>query len=198
MSSQRVCSVLILLMMSTLLLAGCGMAQPAGADAPPPEIGDGPVEGGGPVAASYAGKRILWVDAYYEGYEWSGQIEEGLRSVLDASGAEFQIVRMDTNRHTEPGYCESAGEAALAEIEAFAPDVLIVTDDNPQKCLVVPHLMDSDLPIVFAGVNWDASVYGYPTEHITGMVEVDLIQQGRSTCSRSMRTVRGSPIWDRT
>ncbi len=171
MNIRHINPVLILLIVVALLLSGCGTAQPVQEDASSPEGTDNPA------TASYTGKRIMWVDAYYAEYAWSGQIEEGLRGVLDASGVDFQIVRMDTNRHTEAGYCESAGEAALAEIEAFAPDVLIVTDDSPQKCLVVPHLMDSDLPIVFAGVNWDASVYGYPNEHITGMVEVDLIQQ---------------------
>ncbi len=167
----------ILLVLSALLLGGCGPAQPSGTETPPPAIGDGPQPDGGPAATSYAGKRILWVDSYYEGDELSIPLEEGLRAVLDPSGAEVRIVRMDVNRHTEAGYCESAGEAALAEVEAFAPDVLIVSDDSAQGCLVVPHLMDSDLPIVFTGVNWDASIYGYPNEHITGMVEVDLIQQ---------------------
>jgi hypothetical protein len=34
----------------------------------------------------------------------------------------------------------------------------------------------NDLPVVFVGVNWDASPYGYPTANVTGSVEVELIE----------------------
>ena len=55
--------------------------------------------------------------------------------------------------------------------------MIIATEDNAQKYLVVPYLLNTDLPIIFTGVNWDASVYGYPASNVTGMVEVELVQQ---------------------
>ena len=47
----------------------------------------------------------------------------------------------------------------------------------PKKYLVVPYLKDTDLPVIFAGVNWDASIYDYPTNNVTGMVEIELPAQ---------------------
>ena len=38
-------------------------------------------------------------------------------------------------------------------------------------------MKNSNIPVVFNGVNWDASAYGYPTANITGMIEVELPDQ---------------------
>jgi hypothetical protein len=125
----------------------------------------------------YVGKKIVWVDSYHEGYEWSDGVEAGIRGVLDGTGVELKIVRMDTLRNTGDEFGNSAAEKAKAEIETFEPDVVIASDDNAQKYLIVPYFKDKSLPVVFCGVNWDASVYGYPTDNVTGMVEVELAVQ---------------------
>jgi len=83
-------------------------------------------------------------------------------------------VRMDTKNNPGDEFGQEAGRQAYAEIEAFQPDVVIAIDDNAQKYLVVPFLRDKELPVVFAGVNWDASIYDYPAQNVTGMVEVEL------------------------
>jgi hypothetical protein len=122
----------------------------------------------------YAGKKVLFVNSYHQGYEWSDGIETGLQHVLAGTGVELKLVRMDTKRNPSDEFAKSAGLAAKAEIEAFKPDVVITADDNAQKYLVVPYLMDTGLAVVFCGVNWDASIYGFPTSNMTGMVEVEL------------------------
>lgn len=121
------------------------------------------------------GKKVFWVDSYHQGYEWSDGLESGIHSVLDGTGVELQVFRMDTKRN--PDGCDAAGKQALQEIETFQPDVVIATDDNAQKCLVVPYLKGKTLPVVFAGVNWTADAYGYPVSNITGMIEVELVEQ---------------------
>lgn len=120
---------------------------------------------------------VLWVDSYHPDYEWSGEIEQGLASVFDTSETSLIITRMDTKRNTDPGWGDQAAIDVLRLIEAHEPDVIIATDDNAQKFLVVPHLEGGDIPVVFAGVNWDATKYGYPTETVTGMIEVDLVDR---------------------
>lgn len=117
---------------------------------------------------------VVWVDSYHASYPWSAAIERGLRKALGDAAA-LTIIHLDTKNNPDEDFCQAEGQTAYADIMAMAPDVVIVTDDNAQRCLVVPHLMDSDLPIVFGGVNWDASIYGYPNDHITGMIEVDLV-----------------------
>lgn len=124
---------------------------------------------------SFAGRKIVWVDSYHADYEWSAGVEAGVREALEGSGAELEIIHMDTKRNGGDEFGFQAGEDALAFIDAINPDVIIVCDDNAQKYLVVPHLVESDMPVVFCGINWDASPYGYESGNgITGMVEVEL------------------------
>lgn len=127
--------------------------------------------------SDYAGKKILFVNSYHEGYEWSDGIEAGLTEELAGTGIELKMVRMDTKRNPGDEFGTQAAEKAKTEIEAFKPDVIIAADDNAQKYLIVPYFKDSGLPVVFSGVNWDASIYGYPASNITGMVEVELPAQ---------------------
>ncbi|MGB1288378.1 MAG: ABC transporter substrate-binding protein, partial [Aggregatilineales bacterium] len=126
---------------------------------------------------NFEGKKVLLIDSYHAGYEWSDGTEAGLRSILDNTGIELRVIYMDTKRNTEIEFRENAALEARAEIEAFAPDVVIVAEDNAQEYLVVPYLLGIDLPVVFTGVNWDASTYGYPATNVTGIVEVELVQQ---------------------
>ncbi|MEW5871340.1 MAG: ABC transporter substrate binding protein [Chloroflexota bacterium] len=125
---------------------------------------------------NYAGKKILWVDSYHQGNPWNDGIERGIRKILDGSEVELRIVHMDTARNTSEGFKQAAGQLALERVQEFEPDVLIASDDNAQKYLVVPYIMNMRLPVVFCGVNWDASIYGYPTTTITGMLEVDPVE----------------------
>ncbi len=119
---------------------------------------------------------IVWIDSYHAEYEWSAAIETGIRSVLDDTGVDLEVVRLDTKRVSDESARQAAAADAAAEIERIGPDVVIATDDNAQRYLIVPYLDGTATPVVFAGVNWDATPYGYPTSNITGMIEVDLVQ----------------------
>lgn len=124
--------------------------------------------------AVYTGKKVLFIDSYHQGYEWSDNIQKGIRSVLDGSGVELEIIHMDTKRNMDDEFRNNAAADVNALVEDFEPDVVIAADDNAQKYFVVPYLKDTETPVVFCGVNWDASIYGYPTDNITGMIEVEL------------------------
>jgi len=128
-------------------------------------------------AGSYLGKKVLWVDSYHQGYEWSDGIEKGIRKVLGKTGVDLRVFRMDTKRDDSIDHGKEAGIKARAVVEEFKPDVVIATDDNAQKYLIVPYLKDTDLPVVFSGVNWDASPYGYPCRNVTGMIEIDVVEE---------------------
>ncbi|MEW5957340.1 MAG: ABC transporter substrate binding protein [Chloroflexota bacterium] len=124
--------------------------------------------------AKYTGKKILWVDSYHQGFEWTDGVEAGLHQVLDGTGVDLKILHMDTKQNPEEEFARQAGIQAKAEIEVFKPDIVIASEDNAQKYLVVPYLKGMDLPVVFTGVNWNASIYGYPASNVTGMLEVEL------------------------
>jgi hypothetical protein len=122
-------------------------------------------------------KRILWVDSYDEGYEWSRGLERGLRQALEGTGVMLDIWRMDTRRHKGEPFARQAGVSARDHIERTRPDLVIASDDNVQQYLVVPFLKDTALPVVFCGVEKDPAGYGYPALNVTGMVEVDQVDK---------------------
>ena len=145
----------------------------------------------GQAPGRYRGKRILWIDSYHAGYEWTDGIGRGIQKVLADSGVELKIWRMDTKRNKSEAFGHQAGLRAKAVVEKFRPDVLIASDDNAQQYLVVPFLKDTDLPVVFCGVNGDPGQYGYPSRNVTGMVEVDLVQ---NLAQQLRRFARGDRI----
>jgi ABC-type uncharacterized transport system substrate-binding protein len=128
-------------------------------------------------AQPYAGKKILYINSYHLGYGGSDPITRGVEQVLEKTGVELKIIHMDTKRNPSDEFSQQAALQAKAVIEAFKPDVVIASDDNAAKYLIMPYYRDADLPFVFCGVNWDASVYGFPYRNVTGMIEVALVSE---------------------
>lgn len=162
----------IYIFVALTLIATLGYAFMAPKSVSPAPL-DTPVE----IAEKYAGKKIVYVDSYHAGYEWSDGVTAGIEKVLEGSGAELRIIRMDTKNNTSEDFKKAAAIKARDEINAFAPDVLIASDDNAFKYLIQEYYKDAALPVVFCGLNWDASVYGAPYTNTTGMVEVSLTTQ---------------------
>lgn len=128
-----------------------------------------------PQAEAAERKKVFFIDSYHEGYEWSDGIVRGVRSVL-GDQVELKIHRMDTKNHPSEDFARNAGEETRQAIEAWRPDVVIAADDNASRHVVMPFYANTDLPVVFCGVNWDASIYGFPTKNVCGMEEVALIE----------------------
>lgn len=135
-------------------------------------------------AEIYRGKKVLWINSYQEGDPWADGISQGIRQTLSGSGVEFKAWHMNTLQNRSETYGQQAGNAARKVIEEYNPDVVIASDDNAQRFLVVPYLIGSNLPVIFCGVNRDPLEYGYPAANVTGMHEVDfvadLVKQMRS------------------
>jgi len=154
-----------------LILAACNSTTPAGASN---------ARGSNQATAmpsAYVGKKVFYIDSYHQGYAWSDGVLAGLKTVFNNTGIELKLAYMDTKRNPDVNFARSAGEQVKTQIDAFKPDVVIASDDNAQKYVIVPYYKNSNLPVVFDGVNWDASIYGYPTSNVTGMLEVDPVAQ---------------------
>jgi len=168
LSTGQVKIVFLFGVILVVLISGC-TAQPAGTG-----------EGNGNGTAEpldYEGKKILYIDSYHEGYEWSDGITRGVQETLKDTGVELKIHRMDTKRNPSDEFKEQAALDAKVVIEEFDPDVVIASDDNAMKYLIMPYYRDADLPVVFCGLNWDASLYDLPYNNTAGMVEVALIPE---------------------
>lgn len=118
--------------------------------------------------------KCLYISSYHKGYEWSDGIERGLLSELNGN-CEFKQFDMDTKRNDSEEFKKQSALQAKELIESFKPDVVILSDDNAVKYLLVPYYKDSPIPFVFCGVNWSAEKYGLPFKNVTGMIEVALI-----------------------
>lgn len=126
---------------------------------------------------NYSGKKIMFVDSYHEGYEWSDGILEGIEGVLDKTDVELTVVRMDTKRNTDEEYIRKTALYVKSEIEQINPDVAIFCDDNAFRFVVMPYYKNADLPIVFCGINWDVSQYdNAPYDNTVGMIEIVTIE----------------------
>ncbi len=123
----------------------------------------------------YTGKKILFVNSYHKGFEWSDGITNSLKQGLSNKGIELKIHYMDTKRNTGEEFQKQAALDAKKIIEEWKPDLLITSDDIAFKYLVMPYYRNADLPIVFCGLNWDATVYKAPYNNTAGMVEISFV-----------------------
>jgi len=127
-------------------------------------------------ASNYQGKKVFYIDSYHRGYEWSDGIKTGIESTLPPE-INLEIIEMDTKRNTEEDFKKAAALRVKEKIESFNPDVVIASDDNAFKYVVQEYYKDANLPFVFCGLNWDASLYDAPYTNTAGMVEVALTLQ---------------------
>jgi hypothetical protein len=133
-----------------------------------------------------AKKKVLFVNSYHAEMGWSKGIIRGVletfnieanHTLSNSALVDLKIIHMDTKRNKSEEFIKKAAINAKKVIEEWGPDVVIAADDNASKYLIVPYYKDRELPFVFCGVNWDASVYGFPFSNVTGMVEVNLIEK---------------------
>jgi len=118
-------------------------------------------------------KKILFVNSYHKGYEWSDGIEKGLTEVLQKHPEiEVKFYRMNTKLNTSDSFKKQAALEAKQIIEDWQPDIVVTSDDNASKYLISPYYRNTNIPFVFCGVNAEISTYGFPASNITGMIEV--------------------------
>lgn len=126
--------------------------------------------------------RILYVDSYNTDYAWVREVSKGINAVLDEripdpSSYELRVMHMDTKNHRKTKEIEAAALLVKSEIDAWEPDVVICSDDNAVEYVIVKYYLNTDVPVIFCGVNWDCSHYGLPASNVTGILEVYLVPQ---------------------
>ncbi|GAA4451314.1 hypothetical protein GCM10023189_13200 [Nibrella saemangeumensis] len=134
-------------------------------------------------------KRVLYINSYHEGYGASDSVMAGIRQTLaQAGGIDLEVVFMDTKRHPEQMQTNARHIAEL--LKRWQPDLVLASDDDAVREVVVPYLKNTAIPVVFCGVNWSADAYGLPVANVTGMLEVVPIRETLETMKRYYPTAK--------
>jgi ABC-type uncharacterized transport system substrate-binding protein len=124
--------------------------------------------GADPKAAKY---RILHVMSYHATWKWNRDQFDAFKSVLHNYDVEYKVVELDTKRHSNPIEINKKVATAVEIIDAWKPHLIYANDDNAQKYLA-RNYVNSEIPIVFSGVNRNPLEYGFvASKNVTGILE---------------------------
>lgn len=140
------------------------------------------------IAQASSIKKLFVVHSYSSTHVCGAPQEHGLIDFLAKKGwdisenLDFKVFHMDTKkRYTKPEEIVHRGKLALAEIERYQPDVVVVLDDNAFKNVGLKLLGKPNISVVFSGVNGQPEAYNqtakfmedrqHPTQNITGVYE---------------------------
>jgi len=140
-------------------------------------------------ACQVQAKECVYINSYHQGYVWSDKIEATIRKQM-LGKCKMHVFHMDTKRHTSKAFGEQKALEIKGMIESIKPDILIASDDNTSKYLIMPYYKNSTIPVVFCGVNWTVKPYGYPYSNATGMIEVSPIKALLSEARLAIGDVR--------
>lgn len=132
--------------------------------------------------------RVMIVHSYDADHVCGHPQQQGVIQALAARGwkqNENLVVEsfyMNTKKlHTTPEAIRAQAKKALAVIEAFEPDVVIVLDDNAIREVMLPLVGRDDISVVFSGMNAQPSSYNSerafmekperPGSNVTGVYE---------------------------
>jgi ABC-type uncharacterized transport system substrate-binding protein len=104
-------------------------------------------------AAQY---KVLIVHSYGPELPWVQQCNRGISSALP-EGFALRFEYLDTKRIPESEYSRKA-EEAMQVYHAYAPDLVMLGDDNALR-LLGPRMAADGLPIVFFGINGNPRSY---------------------------------------
>lgn len=119
--------------------------------------------------------KILVVMSYEEDFPGDIDAKAGIDQTVPKT-CEVKYFYMNTKKNLAGG--EQKAKEAYDLFQTFQPDGVITVDDNAQAMFVVPYLKGKvQTPVMFCGVNADPGKYGYPTAHISGILEREQIRE---------------------
>ena len=141
--------------------------------------------------------RLFVVSSYHREYLWSQGTQKGLCSALkdfkflennqqieeftknDFLETDKLVIKkawMDTKRKNKKEEIAATTTAVMSEIKAFNPDLIFLGDDNATN-FIGAHLVNTAVPVVFWGVDFNPMAYGYldsvehPGRNVTGVYQ---------------------------
>ncbi|MFO7887756.1 MAG: ABC transporter substrate binding protein [Eubacteriales bacterium] len=129
------------------------------------------------IADAYASseiKTVLFLNSYHEGYKWSDDIYEGIKSVFNSGecNIKLQVEYMDTQRVFDRQYIKSLFDMYQYKFKDRKFDLIVSSDDTALEFLLnYGDELFPNTPVVFSGVNYfeEINLETYPL--YTGVVE---------------------------
>ncbi len=116
-------------------------------------------------------KTVVYLNSYHAGYDWSDKEFDAFKVQLSDKDVNIHQFYMNTKHIKKSEDITLIVKEVLSFIDEHQPDILVAADDNASKYIIQPHFGNAEIPVVFLGVNLDATTYGYPYINSTGMVE---------------------------
>ncbi len=165
-------------------------------------------------------RRIFVVSSYHREYLWSISTQEGLATAMlqygylddkdqaralarddhvESSRAVVMKVWMDTKRRNRPEEMARATGRILQEIKAFRPDLVLLGDDNAAN-FIGNQLLDTEIPVVFWGINGLPLKYGLvdsmdtPGHNVTGVWQSGYFKESLVLLKRLVPSARSFAI----
>ena len=115
--------------------------------------------------------RILIINSYHYGYDWSDKEMEGILAGLHKRWPilNVDVEFLDTKRRPDPANLEEMAEVIRMRYASVPHDVIVTTDDLALLFALDHTDLFSETPIVFCGFN------GYPLEELTTRTNVTAI-----------------------
>jgi putative tryptophan/tyrosine transport system substrate-binding protein len=131
--------------------------------------------------------RVFILHSYEQNHVCGQPQHDGMVAMLKRAGfienqnLDLQLYYMDTKRkNNTPELINKQADMALEKIKRFKPDILVTLDDNAFRWVAL-QLVDSDISIVFSGLNGQPEMYNRqkpfmlsrenPGHNITGVYE---------------------------
>ena len=141
--------------------------------------------------------HIFVVSSYHHEYLWSQETNKGLcaafkdfkildndqqideftkNDFVETDTVVIKKVWMDTKRKNKKDEIAATTVSVVNEMNAFKPDLVLLGDDNATN-FIGAHLLDTGVPVVFWGVDFNPLAYGYidtiahPGHNVTGVYQ---------------------------
>jgi PAS domain S-box-containing protein len=120
------------------------------------------------------GSRILIINSYHSGLDWTDSIMNGIRDTFAKSGLDIEISAeyLDARRFPDPEHARRIRDFLMFKLQGTAPNLVMVSDNAALDFVLSQRdQLFAGIPIVFCGINDfnPSRISGY--RGITGVAE---------------------------
>ncbi|WP_022663818.1 ABC transporter substrate binding protein [Desulfospira joergensenii] len=111
--------------------------------------------GSDPFSDTRPHKRVVLLNSYHKGYQWSDEITRGVEDTLARGGVDLYVEYMDTKRHWDGAYQNLLSLLLTVKYGKGRYDAVITSDNNAFDFFSNQgHQIFGNVPLVFCGVNF--------------------------------------------